>query len=70
MSKKSIYQILKIGGVTLCVYSLWVWQNKKCAQFCFHSDTKYRKLSQSQHVVVLRNLLSLVSPLTHHISNS
>ncbi len=43
---------------------------QKCDHFYFCSDAKYRKLSQSQHVVVLRHLLSAVSPLAHHISNS
>lgn len=54
---------------TQCLRSVRLAQHK-CDQFYFCSDAKHRKLSQSQHVVVLRHLLSAVSPLAHHISNS
>lgn len=54
------------GVFTVCASGT----TKKCDQIYFRSDAKDRKLSQSQHVVVLRHLLSAVSPLAHHISNS
>lgn len=80
MSEKYLTRYWKTGGVTLVYLQFCASgttttkkKKKKSDQIYFRSDANKKKTESChnpQHVVVLRHLLSVVSPPARHISNS